>query len=212
MKRIILFTDSLALPRKIPEVTYYEDTYPYLLRNDFEVFQFSKGGARIVDLLEQVFYYQQYKPDCVIIQSGIVDCAPRAFSWNEELFMQSNICGKAIRKLLSLTITTKKLRNFRQKSWTDIVLYERCCKKFKDLFPNIPVYAISIVPASDEYERKVPGINNKINRYNDMLRKAFGGVISLHDIPFTYIMSDGHHLNKLGHKYVYERIMEQIKF
>lgn len=114
MKRIILFTDSLALPRMVPEVTSYEDTYPYLLRKEFEVFQYSRGGTRIVDLSDQAPYYQQYKPDCVIIQSGIVDCAPRAFSWNEELFMQSNICGKAIRKLLSLTITTKQLRDFRK--------------------------------------------------------------------------------------------------
>ena len=74
MKRILLLTDSLAMPREEPELTLYEDTYPYLLRKKYEVFQFSKGGGLMKEFVEQTFYYNQYRPDVVILQIGIVDC------------------------------------------------------------------------------------------------------------------------------------------
>ena len=107
MKRLLLFTDSSALPRRSPEITYYEETYPYMLKKHFDVVQYSREGTRIVDIAEQAHYYQQYKPDIVILKCGIVDCAPRAFSWNEELFLKSNILGRILRKFLAVVISTK---------------------------------------------------------------------------------------------------------
>lgn len=212
MKRIVIFSDSLGLPRESPEVTFVEDTYPQLLRSDYQVFQLSIGGGRIEDFLVQAHYYRQCKPDYVIIQSGIVDCGPRAFSWNEELFLKSNIIGRVIRRIIAVTITTKKIRIFRKKSWTSKKQYTRCCTQLIDIFPEIPVFALSILPADHEYEKKVPGIQSKIIEYNQILHSLFGDrMISLENIPRDGVMSDGHHLNKIGHQYTYLQIIEKLK-
>lgn len=212
MKRIVIFSDSLALPRISPQKTMFEETYPFYLRKNFEIFQFSKGGGLIHDLVEQANYYSLYNPDIVILHCGIVDCACRAFSHNEELFFASNVFGRILRKLISVTITTKRLRNLRKKSWTPLDEFSLNCKRFKDIFHNVPIYALSILPVSDEYEKKVPGIRMKVAQYNLLLKQLFEDYfIDLSSIPSDGIMKDGHHLTHKGQLYVYNKIMEKIR-
>ncbi len=211
MKRVVILSDSLALPREEPEVTFVEDTYPFLLKADYEVFQFSKGGGLIHELREQAHYYRQYKPDIVLLQCGIVDCGCRAFSRKEELFFQSNIIGRLIRRVIAETLTTKRLRNWRKKSWTTPKEFTNNCKRIIDVFDGSTVYALSILPISDDYEAKVPGIRKKSEEYNAILHNCFGNrYIDLSDIPSDCIMSDYHHLNKTGHKFVAKKIMETL--
>lgn len=158
MRRIVILSDSLALPRCEPEVTEVEDTYPYLLKDSFEVFQFSKGGGVIRELREQAHYYRQYKPDIVLIQSGIVDCAPRAYSYKEEKLFEYVRPLRIIRKLLSKTITTRKLRKLRTKTWTCANDFKSECELIVNQFDKAKCYALSILPACDNYENLVPGI------------------------------------------------------
>ena len=212
MKRIVLFTDSLAMPREEPEVTFFEDTYPYHLRKDFEVFQFSKGGGIMCEFVEQTFYYNQYKPDIIILQLGIVDCGPRAFSKLEEAIFQSNKVFRLVRRFLSKAGLSKKIRNIRKVSWTSTKNYRQGCEFFISKFPNSAVYALSIVPSSNEYEKQVPGISKKIEEYNSILREVFKqNFIDISNIPAEGIMSDHHHLTKLGHQFVYNTILSFIR-
>ena len=60
-KRILIISDSLALPRSNPEETLYEETYPYLLKKDYEVMQLSYGGGTIGEIVHQAHYYITYK-------------------------------------------------------------------------------------------------------------------------------------------------------
>lgn len=212
MKRIVLFTDSLAMPREEPEVTCYEETYPYFLRKGYEVFQFSKGGGLMNEFVEQTFYYNQYKPDVIILQIGIVDCCPRAFSKFEEAFFQSNRLLGLVRRLISKSGLSKKIRNFRRLSWTPKRCYRQGCEFFISKFPNSAVYALSIVPSSNEYEKQVPGISKKIEEYNSILKEVFKqNFIDISNIPAEGIMSDHHHLTKLGHQFVYKTILSFIR-
>ena len=210
-KRVLLLSDSLALPRREPEETLSEDTYPFLLKTDFEVVQFSKGGGLISEFVEQTFYYKQYSPDYVILQCGIVDCAPRAFTRTEELYFQSNRLRRGLRRIISKTVTTKRLRNLRRKSWTPAKDFRQACLSLMANLDGIPVYALSILPASPEYELQVPGITAKIKEYNQILSEVFGNrLIDLNAIPLSDIMSDHHHLNKNGHLFVRNRILESL--
>ena len=81
MKKLLLITDSLGLPRLFPEKTEYEDTYPNLLKKHFIIMQYSKGGGTIIELYEQTGYFKAFEPDVIILQSGIVDCAPRPYPY-----------------------------------------------------------------------------------------------------------------------------------
>ena len=207
MKRILLLTDSLAMPREEPELTLYEDTYPYLLRKKYEVFQFSKGGGLMKEFVEQTFYYNQFRPDIVILQIGIVDCAPRAFSKFEEEVFNSNRLFCFLRRKLSQTGLTKRIRNIRRISWTSKDDFSRGCIFLQGKFSHSKVFALSIVPSTTEYEEKVPGISKKISEYNDILKSVFkSNYIDLSEIPSDGIMSDHHHLTAKGHLFVYEKI------
>lgn len=211
-KRILILSDSLALPRNKPEITFVEDTYPYLLKNQFEVYQCSIGGGLSSDLLKQSFYYGQYQPDIVILQSGIVDCAPRAYSIREEtLFKQFKIFG-FFRTLLSRTITTRRLRSIRKKVWTKLKDYKNEINGIIQYFPKAEFFALSILPACDDYEKLVPGINNNVNAYNNVLKDIFDTkYINLSEIPQNGVMSDYHHLTKEGHLFVYQEIIRALE-
>ena len=85
------------------------------------------------------------------------------------------------------------------------------CEFFIDKFHESEVFALSIVPASSDYEKQVPGITKKIDKYNLMLKNVFGNkYIDLKDIPLKGIMSDHHHLTKEGHQYIYNAILRTL--
>lgn len=76
--KILCIGDSLGLPRK---GCLYEDTWLSLLRNRYPEHTFIGhfAGDRLIDSAAHDYdtYYQYYKPDIVIFQQGICDCAPR---------------------------------------------------------------------------------------------------------------------------------------
>ena len=85
--KILLLSDSIALPRVRPEKVTFEETYPNLLRQKgFKIHQVSIGGATSTTLLSQLHYHIHFSPDIVILQVGIVDCAPR-FANKYEIFI-----------------------------------------------------------------------------------------------------------------------------
>ena len=210
-KRIVILSDSLALPRDTPEITHVEDTYPFLLKRKYEVYQFSKGGGVIKELREQSHYYRQYHPDIFILHCGIVDCAPRAYSFREEKVFELFRFIRIIRRVLSKTISTRKLRAVRRKVWTPINIFKKECESIIAQFPDASCYAISIIPASQEYEKLVPGVSKNIERYNQVLKEIFGNrLIDLSDMPKECVMSDYHHLSKSGQQYVAERLLDAL--
>ena len=163
------------------------------------------------DFIEQSSYYKQYRPDIIILQIGIVDCGPRAFSKVEEILFCSNRLFYSIRRFLSKTNISRKIRNFRRLSWTPLQAYKEGFEFLISKFPDSIVYALSIIPTSEEYESQVPGISKKIFEYNSILQEVFGdNLINLSEIPNEGIMSDHHHLTKVGHQYVYEEIIKKI--
>ena len=54
-KRILVITDSLGLPRKdSPGNIGLDNTWPYILRNEYEVFQISLLGETIKNLFDKL--------------------------------------------------------------------------------------------------------------------------------------------------------------
>jgi len=198
-KQLLIISDSLGLPREEPERTIFEDTYPYLLRFKFEVAQLSLGGGTITDLVRQAYYYKGFCPDIVILNAGIVDCVPRAYTSEEEfLFSHFSLFG-LVRIFLSKTITTRRIRRIRKKRYTGIVEFEMKCLELKAIFGESLVYAVQIV-AQDEIDSVNPGALTNISEYNDILEKVFGeNFITFQSFPNDALMTDFHHLNRKGH-------------
>ncbi|QCK15921.1 SGNH/GDSL hydrolase family protein [Mangrovivirga cuniculi] len=210
VKRILVFTDSLGLPRELPETCEFEETWPYLLKEVFLVHQVSIGGGTIGDLLRQVSYHKMFKPDIVIIQSGIVDCAPRSLKHFElDLIKRIPFISNVLLKLIKKN--SKSLRKIRKTSYTSPEDFKEKNGRIKMSLKDSNIYALSILPASEKYEKKVPGITQSIAKYNSILKELYlDKFIDLNDIPREFIMSDSIHLNSKGQRYIYKLILEKL--
>ena len=209
--KILFLTDSLALPRDKPEKVDFGNTYIELFKkanSDVDVQQLSIGGATINELVKAAKYYKSFHPDYVVVQSGIVDCAPRALHKSEQkLLKRTPFLGK---KLLGwIASQSTALRKFRKISYTKINHFQTFMGRLKEVFSESKIIAVAIMPASKEYEKIVPGITENIVSYNLVLKQSFqviGGSASL-----DMVMSDFHHLNEQGHRYIFNELVEALQ-
>lgn len=207
---VLILTDSLAFPRKEPETVIYEQTWVALLKRRFPGIDFvhcGRGGATIEDLFKHSAYYHgTIKPDLVLVQSGIVDCAPRALSVIEQQVLQRlPILGSMLLALVRKNAAL--LRRWRGISYTSLANYEAWVNAFENLYST--VHWIGILPADDEYESRLQGIDAAIKRYNGVLRCR--NFISTDDFNSRDIMSDHHHLNARGHCRLAARLADTVK-
>lgn len=207
---VLILTDSLAFPRSEPEVVHYEQTWVALLKRYFPQIDFvhcGRGGATIVDLFKHSSYYHgTIQPALVLVQAGIVDCAPRALSVIEQQVLQRlPIVGPLVLALVRKNAA--RLRCWRGMSYTSLASYKAWIQAYERTFAS--VHWIGILPADSEYESRVQGISAAIDRYNAALRR--GNFISTADFTSSDIMSDHHHLNVAGHQRLAALLAETIQ-
>jgi hypothetical protein len=210
MKKVLVFSDSLALPRPTPEVVNYNETWVYKLSQIYNVHQISIGGAIIEELSTQINYAKMFEPDFVILQAGIVDCAPRAMTKFETRFLNKY---KFTRILLKKILTPKVLfllRKYRNVTYTKKFIFESQVEIFYKHFRS-KLFWIEILPANTDFSQSIPGIENNIKEYNSIIKeKVENNFISVPDFKADYLMSDHHHLSELGHGYIFDLIMDKI--
>lgn len=212
MKKILIFTDSLGLPRPNPEVVDYNETWIFLLSQKYNIHQISVGGGELTILSAQIEYAKMFNPDFVIVQSGIVDCAPRALTKTESRILNKYKLSRNILKLILTNKTLNFLRKYRKAVYTDKIVFERHVLKFLNSF-GLKLYWIGIIPATKEYEEMIPGISKKINEYNLLLKKHLkSNFIDMTDIEANCLMSDFIHLSKKGHEYIDKKISNVLDF
>lgn len=206
-----MITDSLGLPRKSgDELVPFENTWVNLLKKNYDVHHVSIGGATIYQLYEQIKYNELFQPDLVIVQSGIVDCAPRAFKMAEKQLLASipiikNIFNKVAERY------GKKIRNARNVTYTKPELFKLYINKIQNDFKNKPVLFVGIVPASAEYEKAVQGITKNIELFNSILKKEAGdNFIDTSVFINDHVLSDFHHLSSSGNQLLFDKISQKI--
>ena len=207
--KILFITDSLGLPRNEPEVVNFEETYIQLIRKreNWDVYSFSKGGATLKELSEINSFHGNFlnQPDVVVIQSGIVDCAPRAFkAFESKVLSGLNLFRFIPRRLISL------LRKKRKITYLSIEKFSYALKKIKKHYPSSLFLCLEILPASIEYECKIKGVSENIKLYNKILYQSGMNIIPTSDFDSSFIMTDHHHLNKFGHEKLAEIITTSI--
>lgn len=208
MKRVLILTDSLSLPRDKPEVCEYENTWPALIKASGKhiVHQVSIGGATSSFLLKQLHYHAMFKPDIVILQMGIVDCAPR-FANQFELEIINRL---PFRKKILEKLNKPSVKKFRNLTYTPIKYFKNNLNKISRRLGNLKIVAIGIVPAVEAYEKVLPGVTNNIRSYNAILETSFTNFIDLSAMPAEGLMSDHHHINAAGHQYIFNRLKAHL--
>ena len=210
VRTILVITDSLGFPRTEPETVKYEDTYIAMLKREFPQFDFihhGRGGATIVDLFKHsAYYHDTIRPDIVFMQSGVVDCAPRALTVIEQyVISRLPLFGRPLTALVKKY--SGQLRRMRCMTYTPLNVFREYKTRFDAMYSN--VHWISILPVSDEYESKVKGMRSNAERYNKVLSE--GKNVSTVHFDTSKIMSDHHHLSQAGHRAMFEAIAPIIR-
>lgn len=221
----MIIADSLAMPR--PGVAY-ENTWIYRLIKAFPDCEFvdrsrrasttdrliSEGGGdgnpKGADLLEA------YVPDLVILQLGIVDCAPRYFKQNGlENALLHRLLPAALRMRYVTLVKRTRTRDPRRAH----VSLERFASNLTDYFHraqalNTRVLALLIGPVTERVSRQSPLIGLSIKNYNEVyqrLAEAFDNVFLIQPLcpedALDELTSDGYHVNMQGHDIVYQQIV-----
>lgn len=209
--KVLFLTDSLALPRDKPEKVDFGNTYIELFKRantNIEVQQLSIGGATLNELVKAAKYYKSFNPDVVVLQSGIVDCAPRALRKSEQKFLKRlPFIGKNLLKWIASYSTT--LRKLRKINYTKINHFQTFMGRLKEVFSESKIIAVAIMPACEEYEKLVPGITENIVSYNQVLKQCHE-IIGV-NATLDMLMSDFHHLNEKGHQYIFNELQEALE-
>ena len=208
LKKVLILTDSVSLPRKTKDgIVSWEDTYVYKLKLHFPQYEFihiAIGGATILDLKDQLNYYSVLKPYICVLQCGIVDCAPRAFSKFEKQLIRKFRISRFTKLFLNVLRSKRKYKYVSQKK------FESALKDFKNRLHPKYFFSLSILKAQSGYEKKLKGVTENITQYNNILKKH-SKLINLDSLPVEGILDDFHHINEIGHSYIKERITEKIE-
>lgn len=215
MHKILILTDSAANARTFPEKerVNLEETYPFLLRNEFKdstFHQISFGNIETEKLCSQaIAYLSHWKPDIIIVHSGLNDCRPEAFSEFQKIIILKFLnFVPLIRKFLIYP----KIIKFRQVSRVSKKSFKKTIKRLLAVFRDSKILWLEIV-ANSNYEKQRPGVTKRINEYNkilgDELKDNLIGIKKFIN-EVNGFNSDNIHLNKEGHKIIANEIYKKI--
>lgn len=215
--RFVLATDSSANPRSFPAAMRVdlEETYPYLLREAFQdsvFYQLSFGNITTEDLLSQpMAYLTHWQPDFIIVQSGLADCRPEAFSEVEKRLIErlpTKLFGK-----LKRNIQNPKIVRRRQIYRVTPQSFRKTLKKFKMVFSRSRIYWLEVC-AAPAYEEERPGIGQRLVEYNKIIQEVYSdGFIALQEriLQVHGFNHDNQHWLRQAHRLAADELAARIK-
>ena len=220
MYKFLILTDSASNPRSFPAtmVTELEETYPYLLRAEFNdpvFYQLSFGNITTEQLLSQaISYLSHWHPDIIVVQSGMADCRPEAFTELEKSIITGIPMIGRVGRLRHLLHDPKIIKK-RQKYRVTPNKFRKTLRKFKLIFSKSEILWIEIYTSiSGGYEKSRPGVFKRIDTYNAIIKEIYGrNSISIQKAldDVNGVSTDHMHLNKSGHAAVANILIERIK-
>lgn len=214
--RVLILSDSLTLPRSAPDSLLLEETWSFQLRclmEDYEFFQVTQGGATSTDLinLSHCWLHSRQSPSWLIIQAGIVDCAPRAFT-DSDFFLQrflarfTRFFPRAGKKVF------EGLRRRRKISYVSSESFRENVRFFRGLAELHGCSLIWIpVLGSSFYEDILSGVTQKISEANSILYDELNDCVLRVQLSDSDFMSDGHHLKPAGHAVLLKEIFARMR-
>jgi len=231
-----IYGDSLSMPREFDSIPFYR-TYPEILRHSLEhiflgkrvcLYNRSSGGGMIkslwTDYQRDSTYFRPDKGDILIIQCGIVDCAPRPIPsfLGKVVLRLPEIMQNAVRRFLHRYRPYILHSGF---SWRQIVPEEfesNLIKWFTVASKDFQrVYVLNIAPTNESIEAHSPGLTSSIELYNKLIVNSIElvGEANIHLIDVYKAIcdsnekltkfinnQDGHHITQDGHE-LYARMI-----
>jgi len=232
---IRVYGDSLSLPRASDGIAY-DDTYPEIVRRQLAIwaetpialYNRSYGGATIADLKRVCDYDSTYFGDIdeiVILQLGIVDCAPRPLGPTLRYFvgrLPYRIKHKTIRFLHNNR--AKILRAGLGSRFTSPTTFEKLYREWLRTIcqRRSVVYILNIAPTLPHIEEHSPGLMASIRLYNATISTLVSEIpanrpilIDVHEAIMSLGAArcihpdDGHHITSTGHRLYADLILAE---
>lgn len=226
--RIVIIGDSLAMARETEKILL-EDTYGYLLKifletkshTDVFIMARRSNDTSIQSADDHLLYdIKQFLPDIVIIQIGIVDCAPRIFGKIERNIIAHlpasfsakviNFCSK--RRLF--------LTKYFPKVYVNIKDFETNMRKILDAIKEIkaiPMIVNIAKPGPEILSRSYNSLQN-VTDYNEVHHRLcaeynaeYVDAFNITENDKHCLLNDGMHFSKYGHKKLADILFERIE-
>lgn len=233
---VLVYGDSLALPRATDGIGYL-DTYGEIVRAALQADQDSavalynraKGGAPIrriySDWVEDATYFGRLPQSMTIIQTGIVDCAPRPIP--AAVRRGVGVLPAPFRKGVVRILHNNRARLIEAgPTWrtTSPGRFASTLRRWLTELSSFTdqTYVLTIAPTTAGMDDHSPGLAESIDLYNAVIRRlAAEAGIDTHVVdvfaliqgaggPSAHInQHDGHHLTKSGHALIADAILER---
>jgi len=219
-KRILCIGDSLGLPRKDES---YIHTWYYKISQFYKEFEFIPRFMRAMTTenltsINPLDSLENFEPNIVILQVGIVDCSPRLlpkdFFFTKLIGILPKYFSSPIWRVIK-KITIRRVRfadvspfNFKKNLYD---YFSRCNKLGieKLVFIKISKPGTNMIIKNKHIVSQVELYNNLIDKVSKQF--AFVELINpLEDGLDDYYISDGYHLNKNGHNQIFLKIKEVL--
>ena len=217
-KSVYILTDSYGGPRNYGDANDVpiEFTYPYLLKNEFDTFDFiieSASYRRITDLPGMI-ESQKISNDIFLFQMGIVDAYPRPLNYYRT--RSSSFINKLLRKIIRLN-RAFFLRYLSNQTWSNISDVSMSLKEVFKILESKKIIFVNISPVNKWQDHLTPGANENIILYNDTIQSicdSFSNVtyldicekiLSSNDLESLFHPTDSH-LNVKGNAFYFEHI------
>lgn len=219
MKIVLCNGDSLGMPR---ESILFKDTWFFKLSNNLskESFYFINNfrRANTSDGLASKDFLENYNPNIVIVQLGIVDCAPRLYNSNSTFIKVINRSPTHFKNFFWHVSKKVKKRSYKNAE----VTFDRFRQNIKNFIERCEVIGvekcifIKIQIPGKTMVNKNPKIIESIMKYNsvyDEMEKIHGFVKVINPLCKgidEFYIADGYHVNETGFHVVYESLIHEF--
>lgn len=216
IKKVLILTDSAGAARGFPvsEVVELEETYPYLLREEYKqavFYQLTFGNIVTEQLISQAIGYNaRWNPDVIIVHSGMNDCRPESFTEFEKTIMNT-LTGRLF-GLIKKYVYHPALIKHRQVYRTKPENFRKTLKKLKMVFGKSKIFWLEIC-AGPNYEKERPGVNARMAQYNKIIEEVYGsGMVRVQEplLACGGFNVDHLHWSTSGHRAVADLLVKNI--
>ncbi len=216
-KMVVIIGDSLAMPRDdVP----YASTYGSIISANMPYLEVINRSSRGNDAKKQSSAQaifddcEVFQPSVVIMQIGIVDCAPRLFG--KKTGYAISFLPNFIRSTLIDFFSKRRFffTKYFPKTYVSKEAFKQGIERLLETFAqqNTQVICVSIAATTNANNEKSFSFDENINEYNAILKKLCekynNQYLDFYSITKSadYLLDDGIHIDIKGHAYLGDRL------